>query len=85
MQFNLIYFLYKIRKNVIFDLGANVGDSACRTIHKIDYIAIEFHDIYKNSTFYYKIKFYKTFLQTVAKPYSQWFMGHHKFLADNIF
>ena len=55
------------------------------TINKIDYIAIEFHNIYKNSTFWDKIKFFKTYLQTVKKPYSQWFMGHGKFLGDDIF
>ena len=55
------------------------------TINKIDYIAMEFHDIYKNQTFADKIKFYKTYLETVNKPYSQWFMGHGPFLSKNIF
>ena len=35
------------------------------TINKIDYVAMEFHDIYRNQTFGDKIKFYKTYLQTV--------------------
>ena len=55
------------------------------TINKIDYIAIEFHDIYKNQTFADKIKFYKTYLETVNKPYSQWFMGHRPFLPKEVF
>ena len=55
------------------------------TINKIDYIAIEFHDIYNNSTFEDKIKFFKTYLETIKKPFSQWFMGHSKFLSDDIF
>lgn len=55
------------------------------TINKIDYVAIEFHDIYKNETFWNKINFYKTYLRTVNKHYSQWFMGHGKFLNDSTF
>jgi hypothetical protein len=53
------------------------------TINKIDYIAMEFHDIYKNQTFLDKIKFYKTYLETVNKPYSQWFMGHGPLLRKH--
>ena len=55
------------------------------TIRKIDYIAMEFHDIYRNKTFGDKIKFYKTYLQTVNKPYSQWFLGHGPWLSADIF
>ena len=57
------------------------------TINKVDYIAIEFHDIFKdqNSTYREKIKFYKTYLEVVHKPYSQWFLGHRRFLSDSVF
>ena len=55
------------------------------TIRKIDYIAMEFHDIYRNKTFSDKIKFYKTYLQTVNKLYSQWFLGHGPWLSADIF
>ena len=55
------------------------------TINKIDYIAMEFHDIYKNQTFPDKIKFFKTYLETVNKPYSQWFLGHGPFYPKEVF
>jgi FkbM family methyltransferase len=46
------------------------------TIKKIDYITIEFHNIYKNQTYADKIKFYETYLKSVNKSYSQWYLGH---------
>ena len=46
------------------------------TINKIDYITMEFHDIFKNETYGDKIKFYKNYLETANKQFSQWFLGH---------
>jgi FkbM family methyltransferase len=51
------------------------------TIHKVDYITIEYHNIFKNDTitYYVRLKFYNTFFKIYKIPYTPWFMGHKKF------
>ena len=52
------------------------------TINKIDYIAMEFHDIPSNND---RIQFFKRYLQTVNKNYSQWYLGHDLILPSSVF
>ena len=52
------------------------------TIFKIDYIAIEFHWIFKNDSIHLKdkLRFYKTLFKIYNITYSPWYLEHNVYI-----